>query len=57
MALLSPKSVTPAERGHMEQLCRSLREENDTLKLRHLVRELQELLDSGQPEIVEDGTR
>jgi hypothetical protein len=55
MALLSPKTVTPAERGRMEQLCRSLQEEKDTLKLSRLIRQLQELLDSGRPEIVEDG--
>ena len=57
MVLLSPKSMTPAERGQMEQLCRSMRDENDTLKLRRLVRQLQELLDSGGPEIVEDRKR
>jgi hypothetical protein len=37
----------------MEQLCRSLQEEKDTLKLSRLIRQLQELLDSGRPEIVE----
>jgi len=54
MALLSPKTLTPAERGRMERLCRSLQEEKDTLKLRQLLLQLQELLDRGRPEIVED---
>jgi hypothetical protein len=57
MALLSPKTMTPAERGRMEQLCRSLQEEKDTLKLRRLIGQLQELLDSGGPERVEDEKR
>ena len=38
----------------MERLCRSLQEEKDTLKLRQLLLQLQELLDRGRPEIVED---
>ena len=41
----------------MEQLCRSLQEEKDTLKLRQLLCQLQELLDGGGPEIVEDWKR
>jgi len=57
MALLSPKTMTPAQRGKMEQLCRSLQEEKDTLKLRQLLCQLQELLDGGGPEIVEDWKR
>lgn len=38
----------------MERLCRSMQEEKDTLKLRHLMHQLQDLLDSRGPEIVED---
>ena len=55
MVLLSPKPITPTERAEMDQLCRLMQEEKDTVKLSRLLRHLQELLDRRKTEIVEGG--
>lgn len=52
MVLLPSKRIAPEEREELERLCRLMREEHDTVKLAELVRQLHELLEKGQSEIV-----
>jgi hypothetical protein len=46
MVFLSPRPITPAEQKEMDRLCRAMREEEDPVKLRQLLSQLQQLLDS-----------
>jgi hypothetical protein len=45
MVFLSPRPITPAEQKEMDRLCRSMREEKDPVRLRQVLRQLQEFLD------------
>jgi hypothetical protein len=55
MALLSSKPVTRAEQEEINRIRRMMREEDDTVKLSLLLRQLKELLDRRKLEIADNG--
>jgi hypothetical protein len=57
MALLSSRPITLSEQEQINRIRRSMRDEDDTVKLSLLLRQLKELLDSRNFEIVEDRQR
>jgi len=56
MVLLPAQRVTPEKREELDRLCLLMREDRDTVKLAELVRQVHELLESGQSEITKRAT-
>jgi hypothetical protein len=56
MVLLPAQRVTPEKREELDRLCRLMKEEGDTVKLAELLRQVHELLESGQSDITKRPT-